>query len=256
MSAADTSSVTNGFFIAIGLLTMHLDESTFQKTGLSGQSINIGHQTVWRISISLESSQTFYEKANERLMRACETILSRSLNWMVCEISGSGLASDTLKNFDSRLKKRTVLPNISQSIVASPDPVLADIKTWSSTKQQDHEQKALDLYEWLSLVSLESALVKTGNVTDSFLSRYQHNSRDADQDQIKVCVISWSGLIGSTWFHNLVRDGLMMRRGRSWILINATRCNSLATGGSLELKLLRPCMQEDQYLMWHIRSAP
>lgn len=38
----------------LGLLTMHLDESTFQKTGLSGQSINIGHQTVWRESLDFE----------------------------------------------------------------------------------------------------------------------------------------------------------------------------------------------------------
>ena len=66
----------------------------------------------------------------------------------------------------------------------------------------DFEDWALEIYEWLSLVAIESPRILSEDVIDPFLSRYQL----PDNDSGKACsmvTLTWAGLIPASWIMHL-----------------------------------------------------
>ncbi|KAK4078231.1 uncharacterized protein Triagg1_3247 [Trichoderma aggressivum f. europaeum] len=95
------------------------------------------------------------------------------------------------------------------------------------------EYSATDMYEWLSLVRLESPRVVAGDAIDSYLSRYAPPGADSTADQVQVFTNcpsqSWFALSGTTFSRNIL-------------------------GGCNELSFLRPPESSGEFLMWETKS--
>ncbi|EFY84877.1 ribonuclease P protein subunit p40, putative [Metarhizium acridum CQMa 102] len=115
------------------------------------------------------------------------------------------------------------------------------------------EERGIDLYEWLSLVRLESARVEPDDKIDPYLSRYCVTGKTSNR--LDVCKITWQGFIGTSWLRDLARDVLAVCPRRSWLSIIATSSYCVEMGVNAESVLLRPPGQEDQYLMWQIKRC-
>lgn len=112
---------------------------------------------------------------------------------------------------------------------------------------------ASDLYEWLSLIRLESPRVRAGDHVDPYLSRYRAPG-DAS-GQMEVCRVSWQGFISTQWVRGLLAALVTKCPSQAWFSLNATELakNIYATGN--EISLVRPQGASDEYLMWEIKST-
>ena len=86
-----------------------------------------------------------------------------------------------------------------QSVLTPP----LDIADASKT-DADLEDWALDTYEWLGLVSIQSPRVQASDKIDSYLSRYQVPSGEDDSaTQCNMIKMSWKGFIPISWIRDL-----------------------------------------------------
>ena len=65
----------------------------------------------------------------------------------------------------------------------------------------DYEDWALETYEWLSLVALDSPRILSEDTVDPFLSRYQ--TPHIDSKDLSVVVLTWEGFIPMVWIMHL-----------------------------------------------------
>lgn len=152
---------------------------------------------------------------------------------------------------NSQPHQYTVASKALHKILSLPEM----LHTTSSTAA-DHaglEERGTDLYEWLSLVRLESARVEPDDNIDPYLSRYCVTGKTSER--LNICKITWQGFIGTTWLRDLARDAVAVCPRRSWLSIIATSSHCVEMGVNAESVLLRPPGQEDQYLMWQIKRC-
>ncbi|QPG99047.1 hypothetical protein C2857_000730 [Epichloe festucae Fl1] len=190
-------------------------------------------------------------RQREKLVRACHSISTEELTWLLCDNTGSSLALD-LKN-DLNAKECTAEQDFYQGTTSSPSALSASPSSWSEASRKDKEEIGLYLYEWLSLFRLESPRVQSGDKVDTYLSRYQVTS--CEHEQVDICKISWSGLIGTNWFQDLIRDVLAVRPAEGWISISASSFCDVGSRPGSELMILRSPTKEGQYLMWRLQCS-
>ena len=68
----------------------------------------------------------------------------------------------------------------------------------------DSEIWALETYEWLGLVSLQSPRILADDSIDSFLSRYKIPDHTSRGEATNLRVLTWKGLIPATWVRSLI----------------------------------------------------
>lgn len=73
----------------------------------------------------------------------------------------------------------------------------------SSDYSEDFEEWALETYEWLSLVALESPRILSEDTIDPFLSRYQVPHNESGKSLTTV-TLTWTGFIPALWIKNLL----------------------------------------------------
>ncbi|KAI4129459.1 MAG: hypothetical protein LQ338_002240 [Usnochroma carphineum] len=84
--------------------------------------------------------------------------------------------------------------------LAIPDSLNSnDFEAWSTDDLEDH---ALQISEWLGLVSLQSPRVHHDDQIDPYLCRYSKPDGDPPRTK-KLVLLSWSGLIPAEWLRQL-----------------------------------------------------
>jgi len=136
---------------------------------------------------------------------------------------------------------------VSRVAISVPSSTLAE------GDRADLEMVASELYEWFSLIRLESPRVKASDPVDPYLSRYQAPGEASGQ--VGVCKVSWQGFISTQWVRGLLAALVTTCPSQAWFSLNATEFakNIYATGN--EISLVRPQDASDEYLMWEIKST-
>lgn len=136
---------------------------------------------------------------------------------------------------------------VAQVMLAVPSSIL------SNGDRPALEETATELYEWLSLIRLQSPRIAASDTIDPYLSRYTAPSTDAG-GHTQVCMLSWQGCIAAGWLRDLVTDVLTACSPQQWFSISATGFSRTIPGNSNDLTLLRPSGAAGEYLMWETRS--
>ncbi len=72
-----------------------------------------------------------------------------------------------------------------------------------SKSNKDFEDWALDTYEWLCLVGIESPRVLQIDSIDPFLCRYQVPNNDDSNTAVNMIKLTWNGLVPAQWIRAL-----------------------------------------------------
>ena len=159
------------------------------------------------------------KKGFERIVWAFKNVLNHSVTWLFYDFNsnsdhGKAIALQCLSTTRSLTavlaaqetpitkhhpvtkfcspQKRTIekvrVPNINPPLSSDSD---ADFEDW-----------ALETYEWLSLVALESPRILSGDTIDPFLSRYQIPQNDSGKT-LNMATLTWTGFIPALWIMHL-----------------------------------------------------
>lgn len=147
----------------------------------------------------------------------------------------------------------TVEPEVvQQGIVADVSLSMSSLATLD-TDRSALEEAATDLYEWLSLLRLQSPRTAANDAIDAYLSRYRPPANA--QGELEVCRLSWKGLTGADWLRNLVAEVMAACPAQYWFSISATSfARDVAGGKNSDLTLLRPMGKAGQFVMWETSS--
>jgi ribonuclease P/MRP protein subunit RPP40 len=226
-----------------------------------------------------EESMLHGRKKFDRLEYACKNVLNQPMKWLVCNASSSGklpyfaslpLASFIYKTFmhlelisiDLNLD---LLESLNAAKMASSPRLAADtgvhqipLRIPSTILAQGDrealEYSATEIYEWLSLIRLESPRVVAEDTIDPYLSRYSPPEGDSAAAQTQVCKLSWQGFLSSSWLRGLFVDIVTNCPSQSWFALSATTFSRNILGGCNELSFLRPPESSGEFLMWETKS--
>ena len=109
--------------------------------------------------------------------------------------------------------KRAVSPEVSQPMRVKM-PSLKPATEVDPSYGADFEDYAVDVYEWLSLVLLESPRIKSEDKIDPFLSRYVPPG-DSFTDS-KIVKLTWQGFISPSWAHKTFVQMLLAVPQDAW----------------------------------------
>lgn len=110
------------------------------------------------------------------------------------------------------------------------------------------------MYEWLSLIRLQSPRVQADDKIDPYLSRYQ--APEGSTGQANVCKVTWQGFISPDQARKILVGLLTSSPPKSWFSFSATAFSMSVSGSSDEVTVLRPAAAgTGEYLMWEIKNS-
>lgn len=157
-----------------------------------------------------------------------------------------------------------ITPTISQNL----DTVVPDLKVpldpslSTSRAREEFEYLATDLYEWASLVRLQSPRVQPGDNIDPYLCRYrvpgaldlEEAGTSSKLTEQKLCKISWQGFLSPSWARQILIDIITALPGNTWFLFSTTTFSRSLSGDNAECTILRLPDSGGEYLLWEVRS--
>ena len=143
--------------------------------------------------------------------------------------------------------KFTSLPGTIQNIETAKVHMRVPSATLADRNRPDLEDAAIELYEWLSLIRLESPRIAPDNDIDPYLSRY--SSPGDTESKMRVCKISWQGFISADWLRDLAILAFgTCSSSSSWFSLDSTSFSKNINSSSSELLLLKPSSSAGEYL--------
>jgi ribonuclease P/MRP protein subunit RPP40 len=126
-----------------------------------------------------------------------------------------------------------------------------DVGSLSTSGREDFEDFSTGVYEWLSLVRLQSPRIEVGDKIDPYLSRYQVPESEAES---KICKISWQGFFAPYWSRQTLIDIITTLPPKSWFSFSTTTFSKGLAGDNAECTILRLPSSTGEYLMWEVKG--
>jgi ribonuclease P/MRP protein subunit RPP40 len=194
------------------------------------------------------------KKGFERLVSASKNALSAPVTWLFCILSGAVPEPDPLLPYVRN--NHIATPKVSQSIKTTVPLLKPAAEFIEPGARADLEYFSAELYEWLSLVRLESPRIDPKDDINPFLSRYQTTGSDSGPGSpAKLYKISWQGYLSPIWCRDvLVQVMAAVPTKSSWFSFSTTTFSKGVAGSNAECTILRPPNSTGEYLMWEIKS--
>lgn len=158
-------------------------------------------------------------KGFERVVWAFKNVLNHSVTWLFHDIdseSDHGKDIAIAVSLDNKAIDSNIAAN--ETPITKHHPVTKTCSTQKKTigevrvpnigpptipdSDYDYEDWALETYEWLSLVAVESPRILSEDTIDPFLSRYQTPHIDSGKP-LNIVVLTWVGFIPMVWIMHL-----------------------------------------------------
>lgn len=140
-------------------------------------------------------------------------------------------------------------PAISDSIEAKLPELKPPVEFLVPAARDDFETFATEIYEWLSLVRLESPRVNPTDNIDPFLSRYQVPG----EQRTNVRVITWEGFLAPSWSRKMLIDIITTLPTNIWFSFGTSTFSKGFIGDNSECTILRPQNSDGEYIMWEVK---
>jgi ribonuclease P/MRP protein subunit RPP40 len=123
----------------------------------------------------------------------------------------------------------------------------------SSGVNDDFSDYVGELYEWLSLVSLESPRVLIGDDIDSFLSQYVPPvGDDGDFTSINVVRLTWEGFMAAKWAHEVFIAVLLTTPSEMWLSFVVSAFSSTGPEDCKDCTILKCPGSTGEYILWEV----
>lgn len=113
---------------------------------------------------------------------------------------------------------------------------------------------ASEIYEWLSLLRLQSPRVSSADSVDPYLSRYQPPGEPGQRTASRLCTVVWEGLLPPCFARNVLVEAILALPSKSWFSMAVSDFPKGFSGDTAESTFLRPPGCPSEYLLWDIRS--
>lgn len=124
----------------------------------------------------------------------------------------------------------------------------------SGAESQELPQALSDIYEWLSLIRLQSPRVSSKDSVDPFISRYQPPTEASEQNCTEICTITWEGLLPPAFAQKLLVDLILRLPSHDWVTLSVSSFSKGVRGDGAECTFLRPPETPSEYMLWEVRS--
>lgn len=214
------------------------------------------------------------KKGFDRLVYACKTVLNAPKTWLFCNVSNNGkyfailylsLASE--KSTDMKVSAPNPDPLIQHFPTEyTSNPVLVqnmEMKTPSlkipsavlgGRNRTELDECATEIYEWLSLVRLESPRLEISDTIDPYLSTYVVPGNPLEQERDQLCKISWRGFIPPKWAADTLAALINTLPQKTWFSISTTPFTRVAVGHGADCTIMRPPSSPGEYVLWEIKG--
>lgn len=124
----------------------------------------------------------------------------------------------------------------------------------SEVETQELPETLSDIYEWLSLIRLQSPRVSLKDSVDPFISRYQLPVEGSDEDPTEICTVTWEGLLPPNFAQKLLVGAILRLPSRDWVALSISSFSKGFHGDGAECTMLRPPESPGEYLLWEVKS--
>ncbi|KFA63918.1 hypothetical protein S40285_03779 [Stachybotrys chlorohalonatus IBT 40285] len=169
------SDVDNTFTLHEGVLNMYLDKETYERAGLPGKPQgpkgSRGEKPRWVVTYNLRSPSMLHgKKGFDRLVYSCKNVFDKQQTWLFFNVAKSAPNPDPLLNF----LPQQCIPRTRQSkdLEVEYAPLALPRQVLKNLDRTSLEEVATDIYEWLSLIRLDSPRVEVHDKIDPYLSQY------------------------------------------------------------------------------------
>lgn len=148
----------------------------------------------------------------------------------------------------------TTAPKICEDLHVTLPPLQPPSSLVAGANTQDLSDSVTEIYEWLSLIRLQSPRVSSTDNIDPYLSRYQPPGEPDEQSPAKLCTITWQGLLPPKFARQLLVDTILALPSREWFSLSVSCFSKTSLGDAAELTFLRPPKCPAEFLLWEIKS--
>lgn len=209
------------------------------------------------------------KKGFDRLIYACKNALNQRLTWLFCNLSTSSMYTLRLPRQQQLTRfpapepdpltphaptKFTSKSGITQHISARLPALQPGPETVASGSRDEYEEFTTDIYEWLSLLRLESPRILPSDNIDPYLSRYRVPGDPQDHQSASLCKISWQGFLSPAWARKTLVDVILALPAKTWFSFSATTFSSGMMAESSDFTLLRPPELPKEYFLWEVKG--
>jgi ribonuclease P/MRP protein subunit RPP40 len=233
--------IDNHFELYEGVLKMELDRPTYERCGLQGTPIEDGgkkHQKQrWIVTCDLRSPSMKHGKGDfSRLEWACKNVLDQSLTWLFHNFNPSSIEAlaegkETISKYAPWIQKMEPSTSRLES-VSVPRLSVNDLPGLYG------EDEALDLQEYIYMLSLESPRVNASDNIDPHLSRYEVPDMGNGVSTTNMVLVRWKGFIPSTLARNIFL-GVQKGGFKSKSKINGTQDVDMGSDAPAEVGKVR-----------------
>ncbi|KAI0970031.1 ribonuclease P 40kDa subunit-domain-containing protein [Xylaria arbuscula] len=266
--------IDNVFSIKDGKLIMYLEKETYERAGLVGKPHGVkgarGSQPRWIVEYDLRSPSALHgKKGFDRLLYACKNALHTPVTWLFCNLSQSmrpfftpnraaadaSLAAPTTDPIvQYHPTKFTSNPALVQNLAMKIPPLGISPTILADQSQQELRDYAADVYEWLSLVRLESPRVQLRDNVDPYLSTYAVPGNSSEIKEGRLCKVSWQGFMSPRWTANTLAELIRTIPPKTWFSFSATPFTQGVMGLGADCTIMRPPNNPGEYVIWEIKG--
>ncbi|KAK4962230.1 hypothetical protein LTR28_004627 [Elasticomyces elasticus] len=213
------------------ILRLELDRTSYEKAGLVGKPIaHHGRKHVkqrYAVELNLRlPSMVHGKKGFARIEWACKNVLDRSLTWLFYDMRGVNDGTGPISTH------HPIVQTISPIATRTPN---TKTPTFPTTIEDDDEDTATDLAEWLGLAILASPRIAADDKIDPYLSRYalpdligrdnnNNNNSTANpphtvEDLIRL---TWHGFATAPFVSSLFTTAVKASVGEAWFALSVS----------------------------------
>ncbi|KAB8291280.1 hypothetical protein EYC80_009966 [Monilinia laxa] len=244
--------VDNVFSLSEGILTLHLDKESYERSGLVGKPEGIKgkreHRPRWIVEINLRLPSMLHgKKGFKRIEYAFKNVLTAPIAWLFCDLGATLLPSDPLSPHHPH--KITCTPKVLSDIQVKR-PAFKPATESDSNDDGYFQDFAIEIHEWLSLISLGSPRINSTDNVDRFLSRYDPpEGSNIAEELVKV---TWTGFISTSWAHNTFVQALLAAPKTSWFSYYVGGFSESWNGESKSCTILKLPDVPNDYVLWEV----
>ncbi|KAH7039609.1 ribonuclease P 40kDa subunit [Microdochium trichocladiopsis] len=256
MLSAGRLDADDVFTLKDGTLSLYLAKETYERAGLIGKPYGVkgkrGIKPRWIVEYDLRHPSMLHgKKGFERLLSACHNVLNKPVTWLFRNISEVPSSDPLQKHFPV---KYTSAPGLSKDLrtltprLAMPHTALNDLG------HLEFDEYSVDIYEWLSLIRLQSPRVAAGDNVDQYISTYTPPGHVEEIREEALCKLTWEGFMPSSWTQRLLAEIVLAVTPKQWFALSTTAFAKGTIGEASECTLMRPPNAPGEYFLWDIHG--
>lgn len=148
----------------------------------------------------------------------------------------------------------TASPEVFQDLDTTIPSLEPPASLASDSNTQDLSDAVSEIYEWLSLIRLQSPRVSSADTIDPYLSRYEVPGEPGQQSAAKLCTITWQGFLPPKFARQLLVDTILALPSHEWFSLSMSGFSKTMLGDAAEVTFLRPPKGPGEFMLWEIKS--